>query len=54
MEDIYSSLKETLSLSEDGEEYLYKVNMEESSKYHSKIKYGYAKTDIILERLQLI
>ena len=45
MEDIYLSLKETLSLSADGEEYLYKVNMEESGKYHSKTKYGYGKTE---------
>ena len=45
MEDIYLSLKEILEISDDGEEYLYKINMGESSKYHSKTKYGHGKTD---------
>ena len=45
MEDIYTSLKEVLRISQDGEEYLYKVNIGESSKYHSKTKYGHNKTE---------
>ena len=45
MDDIYFSLKEVLKVSDDGEEYLYKINMGESSKYHSKTKYGHGKTE---------
>ena len=45
MKYIYTSLKEVLSLQEDSEEYLYKINMTESSKYHSKTKYGHEKTE---------
>ena len=45
MSEIYTSLQETLKLSEDSEEYLYKIDLDESGKYHSKTKYGHDKTD---------
>lgn len=45
MREIYTSLKEVLSFEKDTEETLYKINLDESNKYHSKTKYGHNKTN---------
>lgn len=45
MSDIYPSLKEVLKRENDNEEYLYKINLDESGEYHTKTRYGHEKNE---------